>query len=212
MLFVFGTRSKTVVGPRKEVTPCDACGNAEHVSSGVLRYFHVFFIPFFPIGKKPVLQCANCRKTLVSKEIPEPARSELSAELFPARRTVPLFAGLIAIGLVVGYGAIANRASEARYAELLRNPSAGDVYVVKLSAVGLGATTDAQHPYGILQAAKVADGELQVRVAKYVYTRPFQALGATRHGLAFQDGALKLRVDDLQRMHSDGALSAVTRP
>ena len=215
MLFVFGTRGTTFAGPRKKGIPCRVCGQDEHVTSGALRYFHVFFVPIFPTKKQLAMQCVHCKKALVGDEIPERTRHEIAALVFPRRRTAPMFSGTIAAALLVLFVATVGKAESDRQASYLRSPAAGDCYVVTLA--GIGRSTDAAHPYGILQAVSVTDGQVRLRVASHAFASGTGALkalrnGATAEGAFFAPATLALSVEELQRLKSSGAIYSVKRP
>lgn len=214
MLFVFGTRSKVFAGPPKRGVSCRACGHDEHATSGVLRWFHVFFVPVFPTRKQVAMQCVHCKKALVGAEVPERLRDELAAALFPARRVAPMFVGTLLAALLVLAVVAAGGAESKRQAEYLARPAAGDCYVVKLA--GLGPTADAAHPFGILQAVSVADGQVRLRVANRAYSSGLAAVKALRRGpaadgMSFVDAPVTLPVADLPGLKARGTLYAVKR-
>jgi len=89
---------------------CTHCGNTDTLLCSVFsRYFSLFWIPVFPIGKTSVTVCQHCKQTLTSRELPASyqvpvqaiqgrARTPLSsfALLLIAGTLVVLFAGLVA--------------------------------------------------------------------------------------------------------------------
>jgi hypothetical protein len=104
-MIVFGTRGSVVQGPQRRGVPCASCGMDVHATYGVLRYFHVFWIPMFPTLKQPGMECVHCKKASVGKEIPERVRAEVAAQVFTRRRVLPLFAGLVVLALLAATAA-----------------------------------------------------------------------------------------------------------
>ncbi len=214
MIFFFGTRGSVVTGPRKRGVPCSACGMDVHATYGVLRYFHVFFIPMFPTMKQAGMECVHCKKALVGKEIPERVRKDIEAMVFTKRRILPAFAGAILVGLLavpIAYGAVQQ---DAREAEWLAGPAVGDCYVVKLAPFVKNA--DAKHPYGVLRVARVSSDRLELRIGTYAYSRPTAADRAIRRGEIgrpdyFAATPYTLAAADLPRLKQDRTIYSVRR-
>ena len=213
-MIVFGTRGKVVKGPQKRGVPCAACGMDVHQTFGVLRYFHVFWIPMFPTLKQPGMECLHCKKALVGKELPERVRKDVAAMLFTKRRVLPTFAGAILVGLLaipVAYGSAQQTAREAAYLEA---PAVGDCYVVRLA--GFVKNPDSKHPYGVLRLAKVASDHLELRLGAYAYS---QARGAdqaiSRREILradyFAPSPITLAASDLPRLKREHTIQAVRR-
>lgn len=47
-MIIYGTRGKVIQGTRINNMACKSCGNQSHNTFGVLRYFHIFWIPGLP--------------------------------------------------------------------------------------------------------------------------------------------------------------------
>jgi len=214
-MIVFGTRGKAVAGPRRQGIVCSACGKDEHATYGILRYFHVFWIPMFPTLKQPAMECLHCKKALVGKEVPERVRKDIARLVFTRGRVVPMFSGLIVAALLVVPMAYAGMQESEKEAGFLRNPAVGDSYVVKLAGIVKGA--DSRHPYGVLQASGVAAGRLELRVGNYGYGSASGARKAIRAGEIarpdyFGAATIALSVEDLQRLKANGTIQSVKRP
>jgi hypothetical protein len=89
-MIIYGTRGKVIPGGRRQDIVCASCGQADLATYGILRYFHIFWIPVLPTKKQPVAECLHCKKTLAGKEIPEPARTEITRAVFTTARTAPI--------------------------------------------------------------------------------------------------------------------------
>jgi len=213
-MIVFGTRGSVVKGPQKRGVPCAACGMDVHQTYGVLRYFHVFWIPMFPTMKQPGMECLHCKKALVGKELPEGVRKDVAALLFTKRRILPTFAGAILVGLLaipVAYGSAQQTAREAAYLEA---PAVGDCYVVRLA--GFVKSPDPKHPYGVVRVAQVAGESLELRLGTFAYS---QARGAdqaiSRREITradyFAPSPITLATADLKRLKQEHTIQSVRR-
>ena len=213
-MIVFGTRGKVVKGPQKRGVPCASCGMDVHQTFGVLRYFHVFWIPMFPTMKQPAMECLHCKKALVGKELPERVRKDVAAMLYTKRRILPTFAGAILVGLLaipVAYGSAQQTAREAAY---LAAPAVGDCYVVRLAR--FVKSPDPKHPYGVLRVVNVSPNHLELRLGTFAYGQPRgadQAISRSEISRAdyFMPNPITLATAELQRLKQEHVIQAVRR-
>lgn len=213
-MIVFGTRGKIVQGPQKRGIPCSACGTDVHATSGVLRWFHVFWIPIFPTLKQPALQCVHCRKALVGNELPPKVRRDVAAAVFTRRQVLPAFAGAILLAVVAVPVAFAAAEQRALEAEWVKAPAVGDLYVVKLSP--FVKSPDAKYPYGVLRVASVSADRIELRIGTYAYALPGAARKAIRQGDVqradyFAETAMTVGAADVQRWSGDHTIQSVSR-
>ena len=50
---------------------CKKCGSKKMVVSLFQPYFHILFIPIFPLKKSGAAQCLNCRNVVLNKRLDE---------------------------------------------------------------------------------------------------------------------------------------------
>jgi hypothetical protein len=65
MIIVFGTRSGS--SDTRLATPCNNCRQPALVQSDWYRYFHLMFIPTFPVGSQRTIHCAACDSSYETK-------------------------------------------------------------------------------------------------------------------------------------------------
>ena len=70
MIF-FGSRGKTISGEIVEGIQCPHCEKEEFITFGIMRYFHLYWIPMFLTSRVAGIECTHCKKTLIGKEIPK---------------------------------------------------------------------------------------------------------------------------------------------
>jgi hypothetical protein len=213
-MIVFGTRGKVVLGPRRQGVLCESCGKEEHATYGVLRYFHVFWIPIFPTMKQAVMECAHCKKVLRGKEVPERVRRDVSEKVFTRGRVLPMFTGLALIALFVASAAWGGVEQSRRESAFLAAPAVGDLYVVKLARFAPSA--DPKYPYGVLRVASVAETKLELQVGRYGYTQGSGADKAISSGQVggadyFTPMPLRLDPQELQPLKASGVIRSVKR-
>ncbi|WP_316804939.1 zinc-ribbon domain-containing protein [Pedobacter nototheniae] len=107
MIFFFGTRNSTILTEKLADTSCTYCKEQDTVFITVFSsYFHIFWIPIFPVGKKYFSHCLHCKQTLSRNQMPFTYKDGI-AEI-SKRAKVPLwqFIGLILISIPILFGLI----------------------------------------------------------------------------------------------------------
>ena len=129
-MIIYGIGSKQLKeAPVEKIS----CVNCEHQSSVVVvyqRYFDLFWIPTFPIGKKIVLTCPNCDHVVKEKNFPEDFKRS-SAQL---KSSVPtpkyMFSGLAIILAFISYVALGSYIDDQMESDYFNNPQVDDVYAI----------------------------------------------------------------------------------
>ncbi|MBG6128663.1 hypothetical protein IWQ47_000647 [Aquimarina sp. EL_43] len=68
-MIIFGTGSSTIHPKKLEGGSCPYCNTENNMwIQGYRKYFHVFWIPFFPIGKKVYSVCGHCKGAFEERE------------------------------------------------------------------------------------------------------------------------------------------------
>ncbi len=69
-MIIFGTSSSTIAPQKLDNGICPHCGTQNNMwVQGYKKYVHVFWIPFFPIGKKVYTVCGHCKGAFEKREI-----------------------------------------------------------------------------------------------------------------------------------------------
>jgi hypothetical protein len=135
MIF-YGTRASNIHNGQIINIDCPHCEtNTSMIYSVFGKYAHIYWIPFFPIGKVTIAECNNCKKTFENKELPENIKTKLirEKEKHPAKTPVWMFSGLFIIATFASILVYNDNQNEIAEAEFIKNPKAGDVYYLKLS-------------------------------------------------------------------------------
>lgn len=167
MLFFFGTGNSRVNTVPLPDLVCVHCNTANSLTSTVFsRYFHLFWIPVFPIGKTSVTVCQHCKQTLTTREIPVNYQVPVRAIQAQARTPLTNFALLMLLGVAIIFIFVVGRTSP--------RPSSNKVPVATSAAAATGTAEngfrdepvdvgaryrfkagDDNRSYGLLQVTKV---------------------------------------------------------
>lgn len=132
-MIIFGTKAKLLRTDKVEQETCTHCGAQHSIYVSIFqRYFHIFWIPFFPIGKAKVSQCGHCRQVLQAHEMPAPLQAQSKAIAAQASTPVWTFSGLALLGIFITWAIISDQQEDKETLAFVAAPQYGDVYEVKL--------------------------------------------------------------------------------
>jgi hypothetical protein len=103
-MIIYGVRATKIGALKIDNTPCEYCENTgtQHVVQ-YGRYFHVFWIPMFPVGRKTFSECVHCKRTQEKKMFSQKLKNALEFKKGELKRPIWHFSGLILICLVILY-------------------------------------------------------------------------------------------------------------
>ena len=213
MIF-FGSKGKVVAGELVQGVQCSSCEHSQHTSFGILNYFHIYWIPTFLTSKKVGLECAHCKKTLVGDEVPSHFVDEIKPGVFTTGNTLPMFSGLILIGLIAIGLTYAGQQADVREATYITQPAVNDYYVVDFTEMYTEA--DSEYPYGLLRVANVSSGVVELQVGSMIYNRTTGVRSDIRDGKAaaenyYESETLHFGLAELQGLKESGAIRSIVR-
>lgn len=213
-MIVFGTKSKVVQGQHVEGAECPECGNQQFVSFGLLKYFHVFWIPFIPTSREAGMQCAHCKKMLVGKELPKDLRGNIKEAVFNKKNTAPMFAGLIVVSVLIVMVGMGAEQSESKSDEYVESPAVGDLYVINLPKIF--ESTNSEYKYGVMRVRQTFEDGVEVDVGSFSYNRSSGSDKAIRKGEVSESGYFEgepvyLTEDQLTSFRESRAILSVSR-
>lgn len=130
-MIIYGSRN-IEVAKEHIFEKCPHCGTSNSIDMHVFqKYAHVFWIPFFPMGKSGVSQCDHCKQILKEKEMPEALMSNYQTLKASSRTPVWTFSGLALVAILITFGIISDQKKDAKNAQLILAPKAGDIFEVK---------------------------------------------------------------------------------
>ncbi len=99
-MIIYGTKGSLLNKERKNAIPCNRCHQTEaHNISIYGRYFYLYWIPFFPIGKKGFSECLNCKSTLEPQGMSPQLRNEYNRIDENTKSPITHWIGLLVIGI-----------------------------------------------------------------------------------------------------------------
>ncbi len=125
MIF-YGTSASRLKDGRLSNVTCPNCDTPTSMNYSVFgKYFYIYWIPFFPIGKTNVLECNHCKRTYKLSELPEQIKHKFELE---KHKGVPIkhFAGIGIIALLIAWFSYSNVKDNELEAEYIKDPQIGD--------------------------------------------------------------------------------------
>jgi len=100
------------------------------------KYFHVYWIPFFSIGRRTIAVCTTCETDFEAVGFRDDIKKKFDREREKESARIPVwfFSGSIAICALIGYGFYGSIESANTEKDYLKHPKAGDVYRVTADA------------------------------------------------------------------------------
>ncbi len=100
-MIIFGSRGTHLYSEEVSPIECSHCSQqTKHRISIFGKYAHIFWIPFFPMGKKGVSECNHCKRTLAPNEMS--ASLKLAYQKVSSVTKTPFWywSGLILVGVL----------------------------------------------------------------------------------------------------------------
>lgn len=213
-MIIFGWRGRVVSGGQMQDMECPNCGNNLYLTFGILRYFHIFWIPLFPFSRQPGMECQNCKHTRVGDEIRDPVRGRIKETVFTMMRTAPMFAGLALIAAFVAFVAV-DRSQDAEQERLyVENPVIGDMYVVRVSKTFEGG--DPEYDYVLMRVESVNGDQVGFKAGNMQYNisrGPNEDIGSGKAGSPdyYSDEVHMFAIDELRAIRDDGGIHSIYR-
>lgn len=201
-MIVYGTRTKQLA---KEVLldKCTNCGTQNSIEFYIFqKYAHVFWIPFFPVGKTAVSQCDHCKQVLKLKEMPSSLKA--TYENLKAQTKTPIwtFSGLALVAILISIGVVTAQRDDAKNAKLILSPQNGDVFEVK--------TEDNQ--YTLYKVDNVKEDSVFLRINEYETNKLSGLNDLKRKGdKAYSEETFQVSKSELKEMLSKGEIMDIER-
>lgn len=214
MIF-FGSRRKLIAGHVIDGVQCPYCENQRFITFGTIRYFHLYWIPTFPLSKKVGIECVHCKRTLLGKEIPSDLSKQIKAELFTKNKVLPMFSGLILISCLVVVGVLAVKQTNVQEAKYIEQPIENDLYLVNFE--GIYPDTDPVYKYGLMRIKKVYSDQIEFQVSSIAYNKMSGVRKDIREYKTSEDSyydetTLYLDAEEVKNMKESGTIQSIERP
>ncbi len=213
MIF-FGSKGKTISGQLVEGIQCPNCESQKFITFGIIRYFHLYWIPTFITSKAVGIECTHCKKTLIDKELPGDLSKDIKGTVFNKKNTTPMFSGLIIIAflaLFITYTVQKDNMQEVAYIE---QPAINDLYIVDFTKIF--TDTDPKYKYGLMRIKQISSDQVELEVSEIAYNKTSGVRKDIREGKTSSDSyydsePFYIDIIKLKAMKDTGAISSIER-
>jgi hypothetical protein len=130
-MIIYGRRGTHLKSARLTHVTCPQCGTTGSMTASVFgQYAHIFWIPFFPIGKTGGSQCQHCKHVLKEKEMPPSVRAGYLGLVKETKVPIWNFVGLAILAISITVGAYSSGETAKIEEGYLKAPAKGDLYQV----------------------------------------------------------------------------------
>lgn len=133
MIF-FGTKSKSIKKGILTRIHCDYCDEESDMEYDFQqKYFHLYFIPFFPLSKKISVCCENCFTLFEGKHISNSINIKLNRvkDQYPIQTPIWAFSGIILLTIVSCWAIWQSDRHHVQESNYIKNPKKGDIYYIE---------------------------------------------------------------------------------
>ncbi len=131
-MIVYGTRAK-LLKTEFIAEPCPNCNTHNSMQMNVFqKWAHIFWIPFFPIGKTGVSQCTHCQQVLKLKQMPPIIR--LGYDNLKSQTNIPIwtFSGIGVIIVIAIAVSISEQQTAKKVTQMIPSLKKNDILHIKL--------------------------------------------------------------------------------
>ncbi|MEO5776012.1 MAG: zinc-ribbon domain-containing protein [Flavobacterium sp.] len=135
-MFFYGVKSKSLKKGMLTSIHCDYCDEDSEMEYNFLqKYFHLYWIPLFPLKKKTEVSCENCGHLFQNKEITKDITQKLNRvkDRYPTRTPVWAFSGIIILVLFFTWAFWQSGRHEVVEGDYIKNPKKGDIYFLNFT-------------------------------------------------------------------------------
>ena len=131
-MIIYGTRAK-LLKTEFIAEPCPNCNTQNKMQMNVFqKWAHIFWIPFFPIGKTGVSQCTHCQQVLKLKQMPPMLR--MSYDNMKSQTNIPIwtFSGVGVIIVIAIAISISQQQTAKKVTQMIPSLKKNDILHIKL--------------------------------------------------------------------------------
>lgn len=200
-MVIYGTSRPKIKTAKSATGICPNCKSQFTLSYTIYRkHVHLFWIPIFPLKKKGLSECSNCKNILNEKEMPESLKAELNEIKADAKGPIWQFAGLLLILLLSIWIYQNDGEKTAENLSFIQNPQVGDVYKYK---VRRGA-------YSTMKVVSVSSDSVFILFNEYESNK-VMGIPKIEKSKNYSDEVFGMSRASLLEMHTDGDLFDIDR-
>lgn len=193
-MIIYGTRAKQLL-QESILDKCEHCQNSNTMTMYVFqKYAHVFWIPFFPIGKTGISQCEHCKQALKLKEMPATLRDTYNNLKQQTRTPIWMFSGSALLAVLFTILILDIQDDDRKTKQYVAAPAVNDILNIK--------TKD--NEYSILKVVELRSDSVFVLPSAYMATKSTRLYELREK--EFSDDTIILSKTGLQKMLDEGTI------
>lgn len=131
-MIIYGWKASHLI--TQTTGPCPNCQTPKALQLSVFqKYAHIFWIPFFPIGKTATTQCTHCKQVWRLKEMPLELKQSYREIKTHTRIPLWTFLGLGLLLLFISYAVYNSEQHGKQNQAFIQSPQQADIYEYKTS-------------------------------------------------------------------------------
>lgn len=131
-MLISGTKKVLLKQETPAALTCPNCGSQGKLTiSAYRKHYHVFWIPFVPIGRTGTADCMNCKHKLELKEMPDPVKQSYLSISAESRAPIWQYTGLTLLPFLIAVAIYSSAQSEKQKLSYIDQPQSGDLYYFK---------------------------------------------------------------------------------
>jgi hypothetical protein len=197
MIFFFGQRHKVLKTYSDRDFVCENCNSPRLNYVVRQQYYHLLWIPIFPIDKYVGTRCNSCG--LTRKEIYSQNGASFNKE---TKTPIYMYSWLILIGLLIIYAIINSAIVSRKEKEYIKSPLKGDVYSIKFK------DDKNQNAYSLIKIVNVANDSIYFFQSNVYYNQIIYSLKRNEY---FVIDTFVNSVTEITKMYNEGTITNIYR-
>lgn len=163
----FGIKVKAITGAALSSNSCPSCNTSSLNNIGILKHFHIYGLPIFPVGGQSLISCGTCDYSQPFSSAPQNIRAQATAAVNVKSMLLSSWGFLVLVALLIAIFVFLQNDKKQDQAYVAA-PQTGDIYIVRLDDIVPGVA-DSAFPYGILKITDVSGDQVTVKLANAGY-------------------------------------------
>ena len=201
-MLIYGSKS-TQIASEIINDKCPSCGLPNSIRMTVFqKYAHLYWIPFFPIGKTATTRCSHCKQCLEKDEFTENLKNRYAILKINSKMPIWTFSGLALLTVLIFWGITSLNSLKERNAKLILIPQKGDIYHIKIN----------YNQYTLYKVDNVVGDTVYVLLNQYVTTKSSGLIALKNGGdESFAQILLPIVKTELKSMFDKGKIIDIDR-
>ncbi|WP_066628849.1 zinc-ribbon domain-containing protein [Labilibacter marinus] len=200
-MVIYGWRSSHIKSQQLKNCKCPNCETKDSITSSFFgKYFHIFWIPTFSLGKKSAAQCIQCNHVFKPKEMPDDIKRAYNEIKQDSKIPIWHFSGLIFIALLIAFLSYSSNVEAQNEQEYINNPLTGDVYEYE----------DGPENYSTIKVIEVTEDSIVFVQNNYGFTTK-SGLHEIENDTCYGDDIYILSRTELKNMYVENIIFDINR-